>query len=68
MANPWSPNNSDGMVILRLAENSLLQEDIADFVKAQASPTVTRFSQPNTLPTALDPEDHVVFDVQQQHS
>ncbi|KAI2814482.1 hypothetical protein CBS115989_8554 [Aspergillus niger] len=32
MANPWSLNNSDGIVILRLAENSLLQEDIADFV------------------------------------
>ncbi|XWW92727.1 hypothetical protein V2A60_000653 [Cordyceps javanica] len=29
MGNPWSPTNPDGTVILRLAENCLMHEDIA---------------------------------------
>ncbi|KAI0107237.1 pyridoxal phosphate-dependent transferase [Nemania sp. FL0031] len=35
MANPWSPNNPDGVVILRLAENSLMHERIAEFFHKQ---------------------------------
>ncbi|XHF98611.1 hypothetical protein AWENTII_002159 [Aspergillus wentii] len=37
MGNPWSPANPRGTVILRLAENSLLHEDIAEFINAQTA-------------------------------
>ncbi|KAF6831228.1 hypothetical protein CMUS01_07420 [Colletotrichum musicola] len=35
MANPWSPSNPDGTVILRLAENSLLHDEVAKFIKEE---------------------------------
>ncbi|KAF9891371.1 hypothetical protein FE257_004227 [Aspergillus nanangensis] len=35
MGNPWSVNNPTGTVILRLAENSLLHEEIGQFVQTQ---------------------------------
>ncbi|KAJ5342322.1 hypothetical protein N7541_011446 [Penicillium brevicompactum] len=35
MGNPWSQNNLSGTVILRLAENSLLHDEVADFIKTQ---------------------------------
>nr|XP_036587431.1 uncharacterized protein CTRU02_02347 [Colletotrichum truncatum]KAF6798373.1 hypothetical protein CTRU02_02347 [Colletotrichum truncatum] len=35
MANPWSPSNPMGTVILRLAENSLLHHEVAEFIKNQ---------------------------------
>ncbi|KAH6612180.1 pyridoxal phosphate-dependent transferase [Boeremia exigua] len=37
MGNPWSPDNTGGTVILRLAENSLLHEEIVTFTKTQAT-------------------------------
>ncbi|KAL3305054.1 cutinase transcription factor 1 beta [Colletotrichum asianum] len=33
MANPWSPSNPDGTVILRLAENSLMHQEVAQFIR-----------------------------------
>ncbi|KAL4750711.1 hypothetical protein BDW72DRAFT_203716 [Aspergillus terricola var. indicus] len=35
MGNPWSPSNPTGTVNLRLAENSLMHEDIAESIKSQ---------------------------------
>ncbi|KAJ5339493.1 aminotransferase sirI [Penicillium brevicompactum] len=35
MGNPWSQNNLTGTVILRLAETSLLHDEVADFSKTQ---------------------------------
>ncbi|KAL4815671.1 pyridoxal phosphate-dependent transferase [Aspergillus spinulosporus] len=35
MGNPWSPSNPTGTVNLRLAENSLMHEDIAEYIKSQ---------------------------------
>ncbi|KOC10230.1 hypothetical protein AFLA70_51g004711 [Aspergillus flavus AF70] len=35
MANPWSPENPDGTIILRLAENSLLHDEMGQFIKEQ---------------------------------
>ncbi|KAE8367080.1 PLP-dependent transferase [Aspergillus caelatus] len=35
MANPWSPENPDGIIILRLAENSLLHDEMGQFIKDQ---------------------------------
>ncbi|SPO05310.1 related to 1-aminocyclopropane-1-carboxylate synthase, and related proteins [Cephalotrichum gorgonifer] len=33
MGNPWSPDNPDGTIILRLAENSLMHNELKDFVE-----------------------------------
>ncbi|KAL2852938.1 PLP-dependent transferase [Aspergillus pseudoustus] len=46
MANPWSSDNPDGTVILHLAENSLLHEEMGVFIKTQI----------NVLPT-----DHLTY-------
>ncbi|KAF5603999.1 plp-dependent transferase [Fusarium pseudocircinatum] len=35
MGNPWSPTNPGGTVILRLAENSLMHDEVARFIKQQ---------------------------------
>ncbi|KAE8406708.1 pyridoxal phosphate-dependent transferase [Aspergillus pseudonomiae] len=35
MANPWSPENPDGTIILRLAENSLLHDEMGQLIKEQ---------------------------------
>ncbi|KAE8376633.1 PLP-dependent transferase [Aspergillus bertholletiae] len=35
MGNPWSPENPDGTIILRLAENSLLHGEMGQFIKEQ---------------------------------
>ncbi|KAH7007778.1 pyridoxal phosphate-dependent transferase [Ilyonectria destructans] len=35
MGNPWSPENPDGTVILRLAENSLMHNEVGEFIKEQ---------------------------------
>ncbi|PLB54002.1 PLP-dependent transferase [Aspergillus steynii IBT 23096] len=35
MGDPWSPNNPNGTVILRLAENSLMHEEVGDYICAQ---------------------------------
>lgn len=42
LANPWSPDNLNGSIILRLAENSLLHQDIMDFFNAQVSTTYSQ--------------------------
>ncbi|KAI7771383.1 hypothetical protein LZL87_014361 [Fusarium oxysporum] len=35
MGNPWSPNNPGGIIILRLAENSLMHDEVGRFIKEQ---------------------------------
>ncbi|KAK2666558.1 Aminotransferase, class I/classII [Fusarium oxysporum f. sp. vasinfectum] len=35
MGNPWSPNNPSGIIILRLAENSLMHDEVGRFIKEQ---------------------------------
>ncbi|CAG8243574.1 unnamed protein product [Penicillium salamii] len=35
MGNPWSPSNPSGTVILRLAENSLLHDEVVEFFNKQ---------------------------------
>ncbi|KAF5701326.1 plp-dependent transferase [Fusarium mundagurra] len=35
MGNPWSPNNPGGIIILRLAENSLMHDEVGKFIKEQ---------------------------------
>ncbi|KAK1704955.1 pyridoxal phosphate-dependent transferase [Colletotrichum lupini] len=37
MGNPWTPENPNGTVILRLAENSLMHNEIADFIKQEVT-------------------------------
>ncbi|KAL7769986.1 hypothetical protein ACKLNR_001370 [Fusarium oxysporum f. sp. zingiberi] len=37
MGNPWSPTNPGGTVILRLAENSLMHDEIGKFIKQQVN-------------------------------
>ncbi|KAF4341576.1 plp-dependent transferase [Fusarium beomiforme] len=37
MGNPWSPNNPDGTIILRLAENSLMHDEVGRFIKEQVN-------------------------------
>ncbi|PYI13134.1 PLP-dependent transferase [Aspergillus violaceofuscus CBS 115571] len=34
MGNPWTPTNPSGTVILRLAENSLMHEEVVEFIEA----------------------------------
>ncbi|KAJ5378116.1 uncharacterized protein N7496_005525 [Penicillium cataractarum] len=35
MGDPWSPSNPNGTVILRLAENSLMHEEVGEFIREQ---------------------------------
>lgn len=35
MANLWSPENPNGMVVMRLAENSLMHSEIVDFISSK---------------------------------
>ncbi|KAF5554088.1 plp-dependent transferase, partial [Fusarium phyllophilum] len=37
MGNPWSPTNPKGTVILRLAENSLMHDEVGRFIKQQVN-------------------------------
>lgn len=38
MGNPRTPENPNGTVILRLAENSLMHNEIGDFIKQEVKP------------------------------
>ncbi|KAK0640776.1 pyridoxal phosphate-dependent transferase [Cercophora newfieldiana] len=33
--NPWTPDNPDGTIVMRLAENSLMHHDVAEYIKEQ---------------------------------
>ncbi|CAG9955561.1 unnamed protein product [Clonostachys rosea f. rosea IK726] len=35
MGNPWSQTNPEGTIILRLAENSLMHDEVSEFIKHQ---------------------------------
>ncbi|KAL0778461.1 hypothetical protein CaCOL14_006114 [Colletotrichum acutatum] len=37
MGNPWTPDNPNGTVILRLAENSLMHDEIGNFIKQEVT-------------------------------
>ncbi|KAF4422063.1 PLP-dependent transferase [Fusarium acutatum] len=37
MGSPWSLNNPDGTIILRLAENSLMHDEVGRFIKQQVN-------------------------------
>uniref|UniRef100_A0A0B7KGS8 Aminotransferase class I/classII large domain-containing protein n=2 Tax=Bionectria ochroleuca TaxID=29856 RepID=A0A0B7KGS8_BIOOC len=37
MGNPWSQTNPEGTIILRLAENSLMHDEVSEFIKHQMS-------------------------------
>ncbi|PCD23201.1 hypothetical protein AU210_014724 [Fusarium oxysporum f. sp. radicis-cucumerinum] len=37
MGNPWSPTNPEGTIILRLAENSLMHDEVGRFIKQQVN-------------------------------
>ncbi|KAF3019788.1 hypothetical protein E8E14_012017 [Neopestalotiopsis sp. 37M] len=48
MGNPWSPTNPDGMVLLRLAENSLMHDQVANFINQKMT---------------VSPSDHLTYSI-----
>ncbi|KAI5357131.1 Putative pyridoxal phosphate-dependent transferase, small domain-containing protein [Septoria linicola] len=54
MASPWSATtNPNGTVILRLAENSLMHEEVADLIKSEISVTTSEHLTYSTVTNLL---------------